>query len=174
MSNQRATTHSSHALKACLRYSSAIMMHSGTRGRPALLATATRCACSPKRSRWGMATPARPLPQKAWATPVPRSAARAARPAPPAVGANRSFGPGGCGKSHRSWRCPHTPRKQPSLNISLGNLTIGHHFRSPACVWVAGGLLERLTVRFIFKLGLSTKIQEKNEIGTTTSIVKTK
>ena len=58
-SPQRSTTPSSDSSKACLRYGSAIMIRSATRGRPALLATATAAPVH-RRDRSGMARPTRP------------------------------------------------------------------------------------------------------------------
>lgn len=105
-----------------MRYSSAIIMRSGKRGRPALLATATRCTRSPKR------------PGQAWPhwrglcgrTPGPlalRSPARAcARPAPPADDAGRSCGRYVSERNHR-WLGRQTSRQNSQRTTTIGNQT---------------------------------------------------
>lgn len=98
------------------------MMRSSTRGRPALLAMATRCTYSPKRSRAGMATPARPLLENLGPRAL-RSPARAcARPAPPADGAGRSCGR--CASErNRRWRGRQTSRQKSQKTAPIGNQT---------------------------------------------------
>lgn len=106
----------------CLRYSSAIMTRSGTRERPALLATGTRCTCFPKNPGWAWPH-RRGICGRRPAPSVLRSLAGHAR------GQHRQrraqvnhvidaraeeFGGGGAGK-HQS----RTPRKNPLLEIKL-------------------------------------------------------